>query len=127
MSVGQTISFAGPGLGSLQVGDFVTVGGSIAGAGLIDAYSVEISSQAYVPGATRVFVTGVPSSVDSSLGTAQIGALTVDYTPSFGRSAFEGIGAAVTVFGIQPSLGGIMLSDKVLDQTDLFLRDSWLR
>jgi hypothetical protein len=122
-SVGQTVTFAGERFGSLRVGDFVTVSGSIAGAGIISADYVEVSGEPYVPGATEVFVTGVPSSVDYGLGTARIGNLTVDYTPSLGGAGFGGIGAAVSVIGIQPARGGIMLSDRVFDKTDLFLRD----
>jgi hypothetical protein len=124
VSVGQTVSFAARGLESLRVGDYVTVVGSIAGAGLISADYVERSPQVYVPGATRIFVTGIPSSVDQFSGFAQIGDLKVDYTPSLGRSSFDGIGAAITVFGTQPAFGGVMLSDEVVDQTALFLRDT---
>jgi hypothetical protein len=70
-----------------------------------------------------VFVTGIPSSIDSSLGLTTIGSLQVDYTPSIGRSDFKGIGAAVTVIGTQPALGGKMIGSQVQDKTELFLRD----
>ena len=122
-SVGQTVTYAGERFGSLRVGDFVVVSGSIAGAGLINADHLEVSGEPYIPGATEVFVTGIPSSIDYGLGTARIGALTVDYTPSLGGAGFGGIGAAISVIGIQPSRGGVMLSDRVFDKTDLFLRD----
>ena len=75
----------------------------------------------YVPGATEVFVTGIPSSVDWNLGTATIGGLTVDYTSSLGGSGFGGLGSAITVIGTQPARGGVMLSDRILDQTKLIL------
>jgi hypothetical protein len=52
-----------------------------------------------------------------------IGELQFDYTPLLGGSDFEGIGAAITVIGTQPALGGTMLSRRVLDKTELFLRD----
>jgi len=77
----------------------------------------------YVPGASEVFVTGIPSSVDYRTGRAKIGNLTVDYTSSLGSGRFQGIGAAVTVIGIQPASGGVMLSDRVFDKSDLFLRN----
>jgi hypothetical protein len=77
----------------------------------------------YVPGATEVFVTGIPSSVDFGRGTARIGELEIDYTPSLGGRRFGGIGAAITVIGTQPALGGSMLGHRVIDQTGLFLRD----
>ena len=122
-AVGQTVSFSGEGLGGLQVGSFVTVYGSIAGAGRIDATGFDMSSEMYVPGATEVFVTGIPSSVNFARGTALIGELEVDYTPSLGGSEFGGIGAAITVIGTQPAFGGAMLGDSVIDRTELFLRD----
>jgi hypothetical protein len=122
VSMGQTVLF-GDSVGALQVGNFVTVSGAISGAGLITATEVAISPKGYVPGATEVFVTGIPSSVDFGLGTAQIGELTVDYTPSLGGSGFGGIGAAVTVIGTQPALNGTMLGDRVIDMTTLFLGD----
>jgi hypothetical protein len=123
MSVGQTVMFGGVGFESLRVGDLVSVFGSISGAGTIQASEVSISPDSYVPGATEVSVTGIPSSVDLLSGTARIGELTVDYTPSLGGSGFGGIGAAVTVIGTQPALGGTMLSDRVIDMTRLFLGD----
>jgi hypothetical protein len=122
VSMGQTV-LVGDGVSALQVGSFVTVSGVISGAGLITATEVAISPKGYVPGATEVFVTGIPSSVDVLRGTARIGELTVDYTPSLGGSGFGGIGAAITVVGTQPALGGTMLGDRVIDMTDLFLGD----
>ena len=95
----------------------------MSGAGWIEATEVFVSPETYVPGATEVFVTGIPSSINYRLGTARIGELTVDYTPSLGGSRFGGIGAAITVIGTQPALGGTMLGDRVIDMTDLFLRD----
>jgi hypothetical protein len=123
VSVGQTVSFGGDGFAVLRVGDFVDVYGSISGAGTIDASEVGISGDFYVPGATEVFVTGIPSSIDFLSGTARIGSLTIDYTPSLGGSEFGGIGAAITVIGTQPAHGGAMLGDRVIDMTNLFLGD----
>ena len=104
------------------MGDYVVVSGRISGAGTIDAIAVSQTGRQYVPGASEVYVTGIPSSVDMRRGTAMIGELLVDYTPSLGGTDFEGIGAAITVIGTQPALGGVMISDKVLDETELFLR-----
>jgi hypothetical protein len=123
VSIGQTVVFSDVNFSSLRVGDFVTVEGSISGAGSINATAVSVSPDAYVPGATRVFVTGIPSAFNPGVGTVRIGALTVNYTSSLGGSGFGGIGAAITVIGTQPALGGTMLGDRVIDKTDLFLRD----
>jgi hypothetical protein len=108
-------------MSSLRVGDYVIVSGSLVGAGLIRADAVDISRLQYVPGATEVFVTGIPSYVDFNRGIAKIGGLTVDYTSSLAGTGFGGIGAAISVFGIQPAPGGVMLSDRVIDMTELFL------
>ena len=120
-SVGQNVLAARGMLDSLSIGAFVSVRGTIAGAGWIYADDVALSREQYVPGATEVFVTGIPSSVDLSLGTATIGGLTVDYTPSLGGSGFGGLGDAITVIGTQPARGGVMLSDRIFDKTNLIL------
>jgi hypothetical protein len=121
--VGQSVSFARDGVAGMQVGDYVMVYGSLAGSGSVDATAVELSPMMYVPGVSEVFVTGIPSSVDYTLGTVRIGELNVDYTPSLGGNTFDGMGAAITVFGTQPALGGTMLGDSVVDRTALFLRN----
>jgi hypothetical protein len=120
-SLGQNVAMAGSIINSLKEGDFVAVSGSIAGAGLINADNVVLTGIQYVPGATEVFVTGIPTSVNYSLGTAEIGGLNVNYTSSLGGDGFEGIGAAITVIGTQPMIGGVMLSDRVFDRTSIFL------
>jgi hypothetical protein len=122
-SMGQAIYGSREMLMGLRAGDYVMVGGQISGAGTIDANAVVLTGAQYVPGSTEVFVTGIPSSIDSSLGLTTIGSLQVDYTPSIGRSDFKGIGAAVTVIGTQPALGGKMIGSQVQDKTELFLRD----
>ena len=121
MSLGQTVSVSADVLGNLRVGDYVMVSGRISGVGTIQGETVSHLGQRYIPGASEVFVTGIPSSVNEQFGTATIGELQVDYTPSMGDSNFKGIGAAITVIGTQPALGGLMISDQVLDKTDLFL------
>jgi len=122
-SLGQTISMPAGQLSGLYLGDYVMVSGRISGAGTINADAVIRTGHLYIPGASEVFVTGIPTSVDFGRGTALIGGLNVDYTPSLGGSDFEGIGAAITVIGTQPALGGKMIGDRVLDRTELFLRD----
>ncbi len=122
-AVGQTVSFAADGIASMHVGDYVMVYGALAGAGRLDATAVEVSPMQYVPGVSEVFVTGIPSSVDYARGMVRIGGLEVDYTPSLGGTGFGGVGAAVTVIGTQPALGGTMLGDSVIDRTELFLGD----
>jgi hypothetical protein len=121
VSTGQVISSTPDLLSAIAVGDYVSVSGTIAGAGRIDADQIVRINHRYIPGASEVFVTGIPSSIDYNLGTAKIGELTVDYTSSMGGDGFDGIGAAITVIGTQPALGGVMLGNRVIDQTELFL------
>ncbi|MCH8867112.1 MAG: hypothetical protein IID58_09705, partial [Proteobacteria bacterium] len=123
VAVGQEISVSRDVIGELTIGNIVFVYGDLYGPGQISASEVRVTDVRYIPGATEILVTGIPSSVNYELGIARIGNLTVDYTPSLGGSDFEGIGAAITVIGIQPALGGVMISDRVLDRTDLFLRN----
>ena len=122
-SMGQIVSAPNATLLTLSIGDYVFVDGRVSGAGTIDAYSVVQTGERYIAGASPVSVTGIPSSVDLSRGTATIGGLEVDYTSSMGRSDFRGIGAAVTAIGTQPALGGKMISSELQDKTELFLRD----
>jgi hypothetical protein len=122
-SMGQNIYSSSQLLLTLRPGDYVMVGGQISGAGTIEANAVVRLGMQYIPGSTEVFVTGIPSSVDASLGLATIGGLEVDYTQSMANSDFKGIGAAVTVIGTQPALGGKMIGSQVQDKTELFLRD----
>jgi len=122
-SLGQTISMSAGQLSGLSLGDYVMVSGQISGAGAINADTVIKTGYRYIPGDSKVLVTGIPTSVDFGRGTAQVGGLKVDYTQSLGGSDFGGIGAAITVIGTQPALGGKMIGDRVLDRTELFLRD----
>jgi hypothetical protein len=121
LSLGQRVFVPGDAYSGLQLGDYVMVSGRVTGAGTIEADTVIQTGQRYVPGASEVFVTGIPTSVDSRFGTAKIGELKVDYTSSLAGSDFEGIGAAITVIGTQPALGGVMIGNRVLDKTELFL------
>jgi len=123
VSLGQKIYAHPIQLSGLEAGNLVGVQGAILGAGEIQLHQIYQLSGQYTPGSTEVFVTGVPSSVDSALGLATIGDLEVDYTSSLGSTDFEGIGAAVTVIGTQPALGGKMIGSQVQDKTELFLRD----
>jgi hypothetical protein len=116
ISLGQAVYADSAVLASLTIGDFVGVSGAIVGPGEIDSYQTFNFGQAYVPGATEVFVTGLPTAVDLLQGTTQIGGLTVDYTPALG-SRFDGIGGAITVFGTQPVSDGWLLSRELHDVT----------
>ena len=111
-AVGQTVFANMRMLESLNVGDLVSVEGTIAGPGLLYADAVSVSPQQYVAGATEVFVTGVLSSGDVAAGTAMIGELQVDYTSSLASGDPQN-GVVWSFRGTQPSQKGVMLSDRV--------------
>jgi hypothetical protein len=121
-AVGQIVIVVPAMMAGIEVGDSILVEGRILSAGKIMAEKIEVLYKQYTPGASGVFVTGIPSYVDYATGTAKIGELTIDYTPSLGTGKFGGIGAAISVYGTQPAPGGLMLSDQVIDMSDLFFK-----
>ena len=86
-SMGQIVMASQSMLSGMRVGDFVTVNGSVIASGWLYADAVSVSADRYVPGSTEVFVSGMLSSINTLNGTAQMGGLTIDYTPSLGSSA----------------------------------------
>ncbi|MGB5256814.1 MAG: hypothetical protein WBN44_06135, partial [Woeseiaceae bacterium] len=110
-SMGQIVMASQTMLAGMRVGDYVSVAGSVVSPGWLYADGVSVSPDRYVPGATEVFVTGLLSSIDRELGTAQIGGLTIDYTASLG-SAGAPAGAVWSFKGIRPAERGVMLSDR---------------
>ena len=108
-SLGQTVMVGNSMLESLSVGDLVSVEGSIAGPGYLYADRVTISSEQYVPGATEVFVTGIPSAVDGASGRMSMGGLDIDYTPSLAVGV-RGKGAIWSFKGIQPNARGLLVA-----------------
>jgi hypothetical protein len=94
------------------VGDFVSVNGSVVSSGWLYADSVSVASSMYVPGATAVFVMGIPSKIDRVLAQAQIGELTIDYTAAMSGGAIPS-GFSLSFSGIQPVSRGLLVSDAV--------------
>lgn len=117
-SLGQTVYADSIVLGSLSLGDYVGVTGAISAPGEMSSDQVFNFGGGYVAGATQVLVTGLPTAVDYRDGTTTVGALTVDYTSAL-SGRFDGIGAAVTVFGTQPQAGGKLLARELHDSTDV--------
>ena len=109
-SMGQVVMASQSMLADLQVGAFVVVEGTVISSGWYYAYAVNVSDQMYIPGSTEVFVSGIISSVNLMNGTAQMGDLTIDYTPSLGGSSAPS-GEMWRFSGIRPSQGGMMISD----------------
>lgn len=110
VSLGQVVMTSGRELRNLRVGDFVAVEGSVMGPGWLYADAVTVTDIDYVPGATEVFVSGMLSEIDSAAGTARIGKLTIDYTPSLARAQAPS-SAMWTFRGTQPAVTGLMISE----------------
>ena len=104
-------------LSGLRVGDFVTVEGSIVSEGWLYADTVAVAAIDYVPGATEVFVAGMVSQVDQSVGTARLGGLSIDYTPSLAESSAPS-DATWSFRGTRPALNGKMVSESTGDFRD---------
>jgi hypothetical protein len=110
-SMGQIVMASQNMLAGMSVGDFVSVAGSVVSPGWLYADDVSVSANSYVPGATEVLVTGMLSSVDLALGTAQMGGLTIDYTSSLSSSDAPS-GPMWSFAGIRPETRGVMVSDR---------------
>jgi hypothetical protein len=111
--MGQTVLASQAMLSEMAVGDLVTVDGSVMGAGWIYADAVEVSRETYVPGATPVYVTGLMSDIDQSIGRARVGALEVDYTATLSAGAVPAA-TFYRFYGIQPEGEGVLISDLIL-------------
>ncbi len=109
VSMGQTVAASREMLSDLRVGDLVTVEGSVMGPGWLYADRVSVSSERYVPGATEVFVTGMPTSVNRFTGQVEMGDLTVDYTASLAGGNLRP-GTVWTFRGIQPNNRGVLVA-----------------
>ena len=113
-SMGQVVMASQGMLSGLRVGDFVAVAGTAISSGWYYADVVSISEERYVPGSTKVFISGLLSSVDYKNGTAQMGGLTIDYTSSLGGSDAPS-GEMWSFFGTRPALAGLMISTRTAD------------
>jgi hypothetical protein len=109
---GQTFSVAAEDVSILSVGDYV-VAGTVAKDSPAIIYHVGLP---YVAGVSQVRIKGALSSVDPAAGKLQVGALTIDYTPSLSAnpSFAAEVGKSVEVAGVQPSAGGVLLVDSTI-------------
>ncbi|MGI9225298.1 MAG: hypothetical protein ACR2QX_12520, partial [Woeseiaceae bacterium] len=112
VAVGQTVMASQGMLAGMSVGDFVSVKGSIVSPGWLYADGLSVSTGTYVPGASGVFVTGIPSSIDKSVGQMQLGDLTIDYTAAMSGGAIP-TGLSLSFSGVQPVGRGLLVSDAV--------------
>ena len=110
-SLGQVVYASQQTLAKMQNGDFVAVLGTVIGPGHLYADQVARYSKSYIPGASKVLVTGLPTSIDKFTGVATIGGIKVDYTSALVTGVHPGSGE-IAFSGIQPSSQGIIVSSQ---------------
>jgi len=90
----------------IQPGDLLAVFGPL------DApvHSVSRLKEAYVAGATTLFVKAKVFSVQQSMGRAKVDQLGVDFTPAMADAEFVKVepGQVIEAVGIQPTAGGLL-------------------
>src|SRR6266702_7268417 len=97
----------------LSVGYTAAVVGVAQPDGSLTASSIQMRGP-YVPGASSVFLSGRVQKVDSGVGKATIGGLSVDLTALMSIGAVSpAVGSAVELAGTQPSFGGVVLASGI--------------
>jgi hypothetical protein len=97
----------------LSVGYTAAVVGVAQPDGSLVASSVQIRGL-YVPGASSVFLSGHVQKIDSAVGKATIGGISVDLTALMSSGVVSPqVGSAVELAGTQPTFGGIVLASGI--------------
>ncbi|MGO9932063.1 MAG: hypothetical protein ACLPV8_09670, partial [Steroidobacteraceae bacterium] len=104
--LGQWVSARGMPVEALE-GHVVSVNGVIGARGAYVVSGIQsLSSVHYVPGATSVFLTGIISSINKSIGVLVLSGVSVDYT-----GALHTLMAEDLAVGIVASFSGLRYSD----------------
>ena len=99
---------------SFAVGELVMVNGKRLSNGSLVAKSVVSVNDAYVPGATNVFLTGLVTAYDPSVGLAQIGATSIYVNEALLKQDFQfGAGMEVEVLGTQANPSGQVWASQI--------------
>ena len=96
----------------LAVGEKVAVHGALQpGGSAVNVWVEDLGN--YVAGSDKVYETGTVSDVNAQLGRLTISGSEVDYTSSLAdpSATTPTVGAVVSVSGIQPVLGGVIVGD----------------
>ena len=102
-------------LGSVNVGDTVSVYGTVRNDGTIEVIKA-VDKGPYVAGATPILLTGLVQQLRSSVGQAKIAGVQVELTSAYSADGTIGLdlGGLVQVSGTQPAIGGIVLANSVV-------------
>ena len=111
-------------LSAISPGTLILVNGVEAAKGGAQVRSVMVSATADVPGATKLLIAGVVSSV-SRVGSIQLGQLTVDVTQTLNSDgALPQVGSFVDVVGTQPVPNGLFVASSVASTPGIISGDS---
>jgi hypothetical protein len=120
VSIGQetAISYNGVPMSDQTLAlQMIRPGDLVAATGSLDApvQSVSRLKEAYVAGATTVFVRAKVASSQPSLGRATVDQLSVDLTPAMADAQFSNVesGQVIEAVGTRPVAGGVLLANTV--------------
>ena len=109
--LGQRV--AAPNLNGLAVGDTAAIFGRLRNDGAI-LVSVIQDRGAYVAGANSILLTGVVQKADSVNGSAVVGGVSIDLTPTMAQGSFSPTaGSKLQVAGIQPLSRGVVIANGI--------------
>ena len=107
--LGQSVRTAAA--GKISLGDNIAMVGRLDAAGNLVVAQVRPVADAYVAGASRVTITGKITGVDAARAVLTIGRQQVDFSALLASGTLDlAAGSVVTMSGIQPVSGGIILA-----------------
>ena len=101
-------------LSEVETGALVSAYGVVLGEGYSVATEIVLSDQPYVPGATSVYVSGIPSAVDAGIGRLELGQNSVDFNAALVEGLAPSAGQTIGFVGTQPVAGGLMLATSAI-------------
>jgi hypothetical protein len=108
---------------AFSVGNFVLVTGKRLSNGSLVAKSIAIVNDSYVAGATNVYLTGIVTGIDSSLGVVRVGETSVYANDAIAAGGIEiAIGAEIEVLGRQANPNGQVWASQVRSASQLAMR-----
>jgi hypothetical protein len=111
-AAGQKVMASQEMLSGLSVGDYVSVDGSVVAPGWLYADTLSVSTDTYIPGVHEIYLEGMPSGFDASVGQMEVGNLLIDYNAVLSNGPIP-TGHSFSFRGIQPVSQGVLLTDSV--------------
>jgi hypothetical protein len=89
------------------------VSGQLSSAGKLEKISLRLADASYVPGASKVVISGRVDKIDDKLGTMKVGRALIDVT-SVRAAKSASVGDVVVVMGTQPTRQGVVIAEQML-------------